>query len=93
VVSQRYRRVSRLKPPVRGSPLPLIQRDLNPVEESGDLPVGKPPAASQTQVKILIDTGIRDFKQNIEMEIRATATHFKLGWDGLPSVYLKMPWN
>jgi len=44
-------------------------------------------------VKILIDTGIRDFKQNIEMEIRATATHFKLAGTASPSVYLKMPWN
>jgi len=66
---------------VRG-PLPLIPKGpQSPLRESGvGLPVGKPPAASQT-VKILIDTGIRDFKQNIEMEIRATATPL-LNWAG-----------
>jgi len=83
VVSQRYRRVSRLgNHPVQGSPPPLIPQGTSiPVEEvASDCPLASP-AASQTQVKILIDTGIRDFKQNIEMEIRATAT--KLGWDGL----------
>jgi len=79
--------------PCRVSPLPLIPKGTSiPLRRVASDPLANPLPPLKTQVKILIDTG-RDFKQNIEMEIRAAATHFKLGWDGLAMVYLKMPWN